>query len=281
MKIATWNVNGIRARASSFESWLRRSNPDVLCLQEIKAHPDQIPTGIREIDGYSSYWHGAKGGYSGVSIHVRTSSLGESSLTIPHFDEETRVMQVSAGGLTIINVYTPLGQRSYEQKLGFLESLVRYVDVLQADGERIVLCGDLNIAHEDRDIHPEMYEEGMLCTRSEERAKIDALRDMGLVDLFRRHHPGDRQAYSWWPYYGGARARNVGWRIDYIFVPEEIAALSRECRICKEEASSDHSPVIAEIDLDRLTPGAPGDHRSSSRDRSGKEQHHGRPRRRV
>ena len=186
MKIATWNVNGIRARASSFESWLRRSNPDVLCLQEIKAHPDQIPTGIREIDGYSSYWHGAKGGYSGVSIHVRTSSLGESSLTIPHFDEETRVMQVSAGGLTIINVYTPLGQRSYEQKLGFLESLVRYVDVLQADGERIVLCGDLNIAHEDRDIHPEMYEEGMLCTRSEERAKIDALRDMGLVDLFRR-----------------------------------------------------------------------------------------------
>jgi len=135
--------HGIRARASSFESWLRRSNPDVLCLQEIKAHPDQIPTGIREIDGYSSYWHGAKGGYSGVSIHVRTSSLGESSLTIPHFDEETRVMQVSAGGLTIINVYTPLGQRSYEQKLGFLESLVRYVDVLQADGERIVLCATL------------------------------------------------------------------------------------------------------------------------------------------
>jgi exodeoxyribonuclease-3 len=246
MKIVTWNVNGIRARAMAFERWIRSQRPDVLCLQEIKAHPDQIPGEVREIRGYSSHWHGARGGYSGVSILV-SESLGVPEYTVPYFDEETRVLQARAGGLTVVNVYTPLGQKSYRQKIDFLRSLVQYVDALCYDGENVILCGDLNIAHRDEDVHPDMYIEDMLCTRPDERAMIDALHNLGLRDLFRHHHPDDTRAYSWWPYYGGARARNVGWRIDYILAPRTIVQASRGCWIQREESSSDHSPVLAEI----------------------------------
>jgi exodeoxyribonuclease-3 len=246
MKIVTWNVNGIRARATAFERWIMTHRPDVVCLQEIKAHPDQVPEGLREIRGYSSRWHGARGGYSGVSIHV-SESLGPAEFSVPHFDEETRVLQVRTGGLTIVNVYTPLGQKSYTQKIGFLGSLVKYIDALTYEGESVILCGDLNVAHRDADVHPEMYVEDMLCTRPDERAMIDSLHALGLEDLFRYHHPDEAHAYSWWPYYGGARARNVGWRIDYILAPSAIAVRSRGCWIQREESSSDHSPVLAEI----------------------------------
>ena len=246
MKIATWNVNGIRARAIAFEHWIQAHRPDILCLQEIKAHPDQIPAGIRDIRGYTSRWHGARGGYSGVSIHV-SESLGETEYSVPHFDEETRVLQARVGGLTVVNVYTPLGQKSYRQKIEFLGSLVHYIDALCYEGENVILCGDLNVAHRDADVHPEMYVEDMLCTRPDERSMIDALHALGLKDLFRHHHPDEQHAYSWWPYYGGARARNVGWRIDYILAPSAIAGTSTGCWIQREESSSDHSPVLAEI----------------------------------
>ena len=246
MKIVTWNVNGIRARAVAFERWIRAHRPDIVCLQEIKAHPDQIPPEVRELTGYTSRWHGARGGYSGVSILV-SESLGSVEYTVPFFDEETRVLQARAAGLTVVNVYTPLGQKSYRQKIDFLGSLVQYVDALSYEGERVVLCGDLNVAHRDADVHPEMYVEDMLCTRPDERRLIDALEALGLKDLFRYHHPDAAHAYSWWPYYGGARSRNVGWRIDYILAPPAVAAASSACWIQREESSSDHSPVLADI----------------------------------
>ena len=253
MKIVTWNVNGIRARALAFERWIRTRRPDIVCLQEIKAHPDQVPDQLREISGYSSYWHGARGGYSGVSIHVR-ESLGTPEYSVPYFDEETRVLQARTGGLTVVNVYTPLGQKSYSQKIAFLGALVQYVDALSYEGENVILCGDLNVAHRDADVHPEMYVEDMLCTRPDERGMIDALGALGLKDLFRLHHPDDARAFSWWPYSGGARARNVGWRIDYILAPSAIAAASSGCWIEREESSSDHSPVLAELSLPAKPP---------------------------
>ena len=255
MTIATWNVNGIRARAAAFERWLLAHRPDVLCLQEIKAHADQIPETLRVLRGYASRWHGARGGYSGVSIHVR-DGFGAPVFDVPWFDEETRVLQARVDGLTVVNVYTPLGQKSYDQKIEFLRSLVRYVDALTAEGERVILCGDLNVAHRDADVHPEMYVEDMLCTRAEERAMIDALHALGLRDLFRVHHPGETQAYSWWPYWGGARARNIGWRIDYIMVPDAIARASAGCWIHRNEASSDHSPVFADLRANVAAKGA-------------------------
>lgn len=250
MKIATWNVNGIRARAVAFERWVRTHRPDILCLQETKAHPDQVPPELRELEGYASLWHGARGGYSGVSVHVRTSTAGTPEFSIPHFDEETRIVQASVGGLVVLNTYIPLGQKSYRQKLEFLSSLVGYVDALRYAGERVVLCGDLNVARTHIDVHPDMYQEDMLCTRPDEREKLEALGRMGLIDVFRHHHPHERHAYSWWPYYGGARQKNVGWRIDYIWAPRDMTISSVGCVIHREESSSDHSPVMAEFRLE-------------------------------
>jgi exodeoxyribonuclease-3 len=247
LSVATWNVNGIRARALTFERWVAIHHPDILCLQEIKAHPDQVPEHLRELGGYSSFWHGARGGYSGVSIHVR-NHLGEPQFSVPHFDQETRIAQVSVDGLTVINVYTPLGQKNYRQKLEFLDDLIGYIDALRYEGERVLLCGDLNIAHANIDVHPELYEEGRLCLRDDEREKIDVLRRKGMIDVFRHLHPSDRSAYTWWPYFGGARQRNVGWRLDYFFAPGELLESVRDCRIHREEASSDHSPVMVEFD---------------------------------
>jgi exodeoxyribonuclease-3 len=247
LSVATWNVNGIRARALAFERWVAIHHPDILCLQEIKAHPDQVPDHLRELDGYLSIWHGAKGGYSGVSIHVR-KHLGEPQFSVPHFDQETRIVQASIDGLTVINVYTPLGQKSYRQKLEFLDDVIRYIDALRYDGERVLLCGDLNVAHANIDVHPELYEEGRLCLRDDERGKLDVLREKGMVDVFRHLHPGERSAYTWWPYSGGARQRNVGWRLDYFFAADELLGAARACRIHREEASSDHSPVVVEFE---------------------------------
>ena len=254
MTIATWNVNGIRARGTAFQHWVHAQRPDILCLQEIKAHSEQIPEALRELTGYRSRWHGSRTGRSGVSIHLR-EALGECEFTIPHFDQETRVLQARVAGIVVINIYTPLGQKSYAQKLDFLHALVYYVDALRYDHERVVLCGDFNVAHTDQDIHPALYEENMLCARTEERDILDDLSKRGLTDLFRHHHPNDARAYSWWPYYGGARARNIGWRIDYILADAPLAQASRTCRIQREEASSDHSPVVAELDLSALRGG--------------------------
>jgi exodeoxyribonuclease-3 len=250
MKIVTWNVNGIRARAVALEQWVGVHRPDVLCLQETKAHPDQVPVALREMRGYDSYWHGARGGYSGVSMHVRTSAGVTPAFSVPHFDEETRILQAAVRGLTILNTYIPLGQKNYRQKLLFLDSLIGYIDALQEAGERVVLCGDLNVAREQIDVHPDLYQEDMLCTRPEEREKLETLSRMGLTDVFRHHHPRERHAYSWWPYYGAARQRNVGWRIDYIWAPHDLAGTSLACVIHREESSSDHSPVMAEFRMD-------------------------------
>lgn len=249
MKIVTWNVNGIRARSRSFLEWMRVHRPDIICLQEIKAHPDQIPADVKDVEGYHSMWHGSHGGYSGVSIHVRNGSLQKPSFSVPFFDEETRIVQAELGETVVVNVYIPLGQKDFGQKLAFLDSLIKYVDALRYEGKQILLCGDLNVAHTDNDVHPEMLEEGRLCTTLDERLRLDAFQGMGLTDLFRKHHPNLRNAYSWWPYYGQARKRNVGWRIDYIYACPTLAPLARDCRIQKEETSSDHSPVIAEIEL--------------------------------
>jgi exodeoxyribonuclease III len=256
LTISTWNVNGIRARALAFERWLRVHHPDILCLQEIKAHPDQVPETLRELDGYTSLWHGAKGGYSGVSIHVR-NHLGKPEFSVPFFDQETRVAQVRLRGLTVINVYVPLGQKSYRQKLDFFDELLNYIDALRYEGERVILCGDMNVAMADVDVHPDLYEEGRLCLRDDERARLRKLQSMGMVDLFRTLHPSDANAYSWWPYFGDARGRNVGWRLDYIFAPGDTIALLNRCRIHREEASSDHSPVVGEFDDTLLAPEEP------------------------
>ncbi len=247
MIIASWNVNGIRSRAAHLSRWMQKHRPDVLCLQEIRAHPEQIPDAVKYMHGYTSHWHGTYGGYSGVSILVKEGPVTQPRFSVPYFDEETRVLQADIGPLSIINVYIPLGQKSYRQKLSFFDVLIAYLDALHYEGRKVVLCGDLNVAHTDDDVHPDLLKDGALCLRPEEREKVDAIIGRGLIDLFRKHHPTATGMYSWWPYFGQARRRNIGWRIDYIFAAADVAATSTGCRIVKEESSSDHSPVVAEI----------------------------------
>ena len=146
MKIATWNVNGIRAREAQLCEWVERDRPDVLCLQEIKARPDQVPDRCKLAD-YHVIWHGA-GGYSGVSLHLRRELLQAPAFAHPEFDMETRIVQVALGNLVLASVYVPNGGKDYAAKLRFMQSLVDWARALHEQGRDLVVCGDINIARD-------------------------------------------------------------------------------------------------------------------------------------
>src|SRR5262245_26068737 len=153
-KISTWNVNGIRARLDQVEDWVAREQPDILCLQEIKASHDQIPMFLCEMEGYWCYWHGAKG-YSGVGLHVsKKLSPERPAFAHPSFDYEQRIVTVQMGDLTIASVYVPNGGKDFPAKMQFLTALEQFAAEHQATGSRLVICGDLNVARTDMDVHP-------------------------------------------------------------------------------------------------------------------------------
>src|SRR5688500_9059167 len=152
MKVATWNVNGIRARGEQFAAWAASEQPDVICLQEIKAKLDQIPQTC-SVEGYTCYWHGA-GGYSGVALHVRRELAENVDYIHPAFDLETRIVQAQIEDTVFTSVYVPNGGKDFEGKIAFINALIGYAADLKARGLKLVLCGDMNIARTDRDVHP-------------------------------------------------------------------------------------------------------------------------------
>src|SRR5258708_10485247 len=152
MKVATWNVNGIRAREAQLCDWLERDRPDVVCLQEIKARPDQVPDRCKLAD-YHAFWHGS-GGYSGVSLHLRRELLDAPEFSHPEFDMETRIVQVAIGNLVLASVYVPNGGKDYTAKLAFLTPLPAWSKQLHDDGRGLILCGDINVARAEIDVHP-------------------------------------------------------------------------------------------------------------------------------
>src|SRR4051812_28935005 len=162
MKIATWNVNGIRARAVQLCEWLERDQPDIVCLQELKARPDQVPDACKLLD-YHAYWHGA-GAYSGVSLHVRKGLFGDAEpwFTHPEFDMETRIVQVELGNLVLASVYVPNGGKDYAAKIDFVTRLAAWTRQVHEAGRELVVCGDLNIAHTDLDVHPKERKPGII-----------------------------------------------------------------------------------------------------------------------
>ena len=243
MKIATWNVNGIRAREAQLCDWLDRDRPDVLCLQELKAEPSQIPARCHHAD-YHVYWHGMRA-YSGVSLHVsRALHVAEPPFTHPEFDMETRIVQVALGDLVLASVYVPNGGKDYQAKVGFLTSLAGWASRLSAEGRDVVLCGDLNVAHADIDVHPRERKAGVIGQRPEERALFDRLLGAHFVDVARALHPGDEAMFSWWPPWRNMRQRNSGWRIDYILASRSIADRVVDCRVLADIGTSDHAPVM-------------------------------------
>jgi exodeoxyribonuclease III len=247
MKIATWNVNGIRARGSQVADWIAKERPDICCLQEIKASIDQIPTLIFDFSGYTCYWHGGKG-YSGVALLVRDDSTGRDlGFAHPPFDYETRIVTARAGGMLVASIYVPNGGKDFEAKIRFLEGLINEAASLRRDGVPIVLCGDLNVAHADIDVHPKERKPRSIGQRPEERALFSKLLDQGLVDVGRAGDPHNEGLFTWWPPWRNMRQRNIGWRLDYILASEAIAGRVTACRVDASFGTSDHAPVVAEF----------------------------------
>jgi exodeoxyribonuclease-3 len=243
VKIATWNVNGIRAREAQLCDWIERDRPEVICLQEIKARPDQVPERCKLAD-YHAYWHG-QGGYSGVSLHVHRSLFeGEPSFTHPEFDMETRIVQVAFGNLVLASVYVPNGGKDYEAKLAFLDKLSDWTAAVHAEGRELVLCGDINIARADIDVHPKERKPGIIGQRPEERALFERLLGGRMVDVGRAFAPDNDRLFSWWPPWRNMRQRNIGWRIDYILASKSVADRATGCSVLSEIGTSDHAPVM-------------------------------------
>ena len=252
MKIATWNVNGIRARAAQVHEWAAREQPDVLCLQEIKAAPSQLPPLLCDLDGYWCYWHGEKG-YSGVALHVRQATFPDRpEFSHPPFDLENRVVavQLPAGPapLTVASVYVPNGGKDFPGKMKFLESLEGFAQSFRATGAPLVICGDLNVARLEIDVHPKERKPRAIGQLPEERARFERILSEGLVDVARQLHPDNAELFTWWAPWRNLRQRNIGWRIDYILASESLAARARSFESQREFGTSDHAPVVTVFD---------------------------------
>jgi exodeoxyribonuclease-3 len=238
-------VNGIRARQSQVHEWIERDRPDVVCLQEIKATSDQVPTALCEMQGYWCYWHGGKG-YSGVALHVDKSFAREKPVfSIPAFDYESRIVSVDLGDLTVASVYVPNGGKDFPAKMKFLEAMDAYVQSTLAAGRQLVLLGDMNVARTERDVHPKERKPRAIGQLPEERAIIERLLSRGLVDVGRALDPDNDMLFTWWAPWRNMRQRNVGWRLDHVFASEALAARATACPVLKDVGTSDHAPVVA------------------------------------
>jgi exodeoxyribonuclease-3 len=245
LRIATWNVNGIRARAGQVIEWISRDSPDIVCLQEIKARPDQLPLLLFEPEGYWCRWHG-HGGYSGVAIFVRKSLSPEPPRFVQAaFDFESRALTVELADVRVASVYVPNGGKDFPAKISFLEQLVTWAGESRTAGPPLVVCGDLNVAHTDQDLHPKERKAGAIGQRPEERALFDRLLGQGLVDIGRSLAPEDESMFSWWAPWRNLRQRNIGWRLDYVLASAPVFATIQSCIIQREVGTSDHAPVIA------------------------------------
>ena len=245
MKIATWNVNGIRARQAELQSWLERVQPDVVCLQEIKASTDQLPVWLCEMEGYWCYWHGEKG-YSGVGLHVRKDFAAERpQFEHPAFDYENRIVLVRLPTVTVVSVYVPNGGKDFPAKLRFLDALELFALEMRADANPMVICGDLNIARADIDVHPKERKPRAIGQLPEERALIERILGRGLVDVGRALDPDNDGLFTWWAPWRNMRQRNIGWRLDYLLASQSLFATVTGCVVQREVGTSDHAPVVA------------------------------------
>src|SRR4051812_30262461 len=249
MKLATWNVNGIRARHAQLHEWLEHERPDVVCLQEIKATPEQIPESLFGVEGYWCYWHGGKG-YSGVALHVSKAFAPERPPFFhPEFDYENRIVAVDLGPVTVASVYVPNGGKDFPAKMRFLEAMDAYAAAFQERGRALVMLGDMNVARTDRDVHPKERKPRAIGQLPEERALIERILSRGLVDTGRALDPDNDGLFTWWAPWRNMRQRNIGWRLDYVFASEALAARASECAVRAEVGTSDHGPVVAVFDV--------------------------------
>ena len=243
MKIATWNVNGIRARAAQVCEFIEKEQPDVLCLQELKANVDQVPLECRVTD-YHIYWHGSTmKAYAGVSLHIKDVGAAKPAFTHPAFDMESRIVAAEAGGTVFASVYVPNGGKDFPAKLRFLERMRDWVKQVHAEGKSLELCGDINIARTERDVHP-AERKNVIGQLPEERALLESIIGEHLVDVQRSLDPDNEQLFTWWAPWRKMRERNIGWRLDYVLASKSIAERAVSCVVQREFGTSDHGPVV-------------------------------------
>ena len=242
MKVATWNVNGIRARQAQFCEWLERERPDVVCLQELKAEPGQIPEQCKVAD-YHTFWHGMRA-YSGVSLHIRKGAFETDPVFAhPEFDMESRIVQATLGNVILASVYVPNGNKDYPAKIDFVRRLIAWAKRVRAEGRELVLCGDMNITRSEMDVHPRERKPGIIGQRPEERDLFSELLQ-GLVDVGRALDPDNAGLFTWWAPWRNMRERNIGWRLDYILASPSMAARAQTCVVQRDFGTSDHAPVV-------------------------------------
>lgn len=249
MKITTWNVNGLRALLRKGEwKWVQKFDPDVVCLQEIKARPSQLSeTQHAWFELYQTYWNPAeRPGYSGVlSLTKKPGAKSEIGLGEKNFDVEGRVIKTFFKNFILFNIYFPNGGRDHSRvpfKLDFYAALLNLCDQLHQQGEKIIICGDLNTAHQEIDLKNHKSNHNTTGFLPEERAWVTKYLEHGFVDAFRTLYP-EREQYTWWTYITNARARNVGWRLDYFLVSEALMSQIEDVVIHDEVMGSDHCPV--------------------------------------
>ncbi len=252
MKIISYNVNGIRAAIKKgFIDWLKAANPDVICLQEIKANKEQLDLSLFEDAGYKyQYWHSAqKKGYSGVAILSKTKPNNVTWETgIALADNEGRVLRADFDTVSIISLYLPSGTNDLRlaTKFQFMDDFQTYITELKKEIPNLVICGDYNICHEEIDIHNPKGLKNTSGFLPEERLWIDSFINNGFIDSFRFFNKEPHQ-YSWWSYRANARNNNKGWRLDYCLITEPLKDRLQRAYILQEARHSDHCPVAVEI----------------------------------
>ena len=251
MKLISWNVNGIRAcQKKGFNEFFQTSQADIFCIQETKCQKEQIEL---EFEGYTSYWNSAeKKGYSGTAIFTKTKPQEVTyGIGKEEHDKEGRVITLEYETFYLVNIYTPNSKRELERldyRQIWEDEIRQYL--LKLDKKKpVIMCGDLNVAHEEIDLKNPKTNRKNAGFTDEERQKMTELLEAGFTDTFRYLYPDKKDAYSWWSYMGHAREKNVGWRIDYFIVSKTIEKQIQEATIYSEIQGSDHCPVGLEIKI--------------------------------
>jgi len=251
MRIYSWNVNGFRSvLQKGFPEWIEKSKGDFICLQELKAHEIDMPKEIiEELPYYFYASYAQKKGYSGVGIFAKEKPLSvETKIGFSQFDNEGRVVRLNYTDFVVIGVYIPNGSRDKKNLKYKLELYDYFINYITSIKKPIILLGDFNIAHEEIDLARPKENKNNIMFTPEEREKITKLLQTGLIDTFRMFHKAGGH-YSWWSYIGHARTKNIGWRIDYVFVSKKLALQLQGAFIEEHTLGSDHCPVGIDIEL--------------------------------
>ena len=254
MKLLSWNVNGIRAiEKKGFLEWLHKESPDILCVQETKAHPKQLKENLHFPNGYKTYWAAAeKKGYSGVAVFSKTEPRSvQAGLGVEGFDTEGRTLIMDYGKFVLFNIYYPNGGNGNIRvpfKLAFYDAFLKVAEKLKKKGKKLIICGDVNTAHEEIDLARPKQNEKNTGFLPEERAWVTKFLSKGYIDTF-RHFIKEGGHYSWWDYKTRARERNIGWRLDYFFITPNLLPKLKSAFMLADVRGSDHCPVGVVINI--------------------------------